>query len=422
MNVIITGANYNNKGAQSMLFITAYEIRKRFPDSDIFYASGEELSEFKNLRFNIIYYNNDSHLVARARFGKNYLIIKNLIKNSVKYLLKRKNIVPVSRTLEFDRLLKKADLILDISGFVFGDRFSYEGNERALDMIRIASKYGIPIMLLPQSFGPFNFNGMSIEKRKHLLEDLKKWLTYPEVIFAREKQGFNSLCNGLGLNNVKYSRDLVLQNEIIHSDDVYIKQIELNIPNVNSEKNVAVIPNNECFVRGNYQLLMELYVVIIDDLLISNREVYIIKHSNDDINVCNDIKSKFSENKHVHLLCDEFSCFEYDGVIGKFEFAICSRFHGVVHAYKRLVPCLILGWADKYIELAECVEQSDYVFDVVSQKLEFGNILSSLYRMRDNIEEEKSTIEKRLQIIRENNCFDEVAAIYEAVKNRYEDK
>lgn len=41
---MITGANFNNKGAQAMLFVTVSELRKRYSDCKIFFATGEELS------------------------------------------------------------------------------------------------------------------------------------------------------------------------------------------------------------------------------------------------------------------------------------------------------------------------------------------------------------------------------------------
>ena len=54
--VLITGANFGNKGAQSMLFTVVSEIRKNFPDAEIFFAHvnkdsiGEEF-QFKEIFF-----------------------------------------------------------------------------------------------------------------------------------------------------------------------------------------------------------------------------------------------------------------------------------------------------------------------------------------------------------------------------------
>lgn len=40
-NVVITGGNLKNKGAQAMTFITVDEIRRRFPKETIYLACGK---------------------------------------------------------------------------------------------------------------------------------------------------------------------------------------------------------------------------------------------------------------------------------------------------------------------------------------------------------------------------------------------
>lgn len=37
MNILITGAQFSNKGAQSMLFTVVNEIRYRYPGANIYY-------------------------------------------------------------------------------------------------------------------------------------------------------------------------------------------------------------------------------------------------------------------------------------------------------------------------------------------------------------------------------------------------
>ena len=48
MKILIVGANFNNKGAQSMLFITMDELKKRFPDCEIFFGSLGENIDLSN--------------------------------------------------------------------------------------------------------------------------------------------------------------------------------------------------------------------------------------------------------------------------------------------------------------------------------------------------------------------------------------
>ena len=51
MKVLITGANFNNKGAQSMLFVTVDEIRKRIPDCEIYFGCGLADPKLSNVCF-----------------------------------------------------------------------------------------------------------------------------------------------------------------------------------------------------------------------------------------------------------------------------------------------------------------------------------------------------------------------------------
>ncbi|OUZ23677.1 hypothetical protein A5867_001362 [Enterococcus sp. 6D12_DIV0197] len=82
---------------------------------------------------------------------------------------------------------------------------------------------------------------------------------------------------------------------------------------------------------------------------------------------------------------------EFEKLIQQFDYAIASRFHSVVHSYKEKVPCLILGWAIKYQELAKLFDQSQYVLDV---------------RNDINLKEIKNCISELDQ-----NCFEESVKI-----------
>ena len=46
---MITGGNFTNKGAQSMIMITVSEIRKRFSDADIYILPNDDYRSLRNL-------------------------------------------------------------------------------------------------------------------------------------------------------------------------------------------------------------------------------------------------------------------------------------------------------------------------------------------------------------------------------------
>ena len=62
--ILITGANYNNKGAQSMLFVTMDEVKKRIPDCEIYFGCGLMDPKVDNASFRQICYSREGRYIA----------------------------------------------------------------------------------------------------------------------------------------------------------------------------------------------------------------------------------------------------------------------------------------------------------------------------------------------------------------------
>ena len=401
MKFLIVGANFENKGAQSMLFITIDEIKKRVVNPEIYFASLNDIND--NYSFKTLYYCNISKKIALEQniFFKFYLIFYAFIRDVCKLILgKKKNLW---KFLDLDRNIKNIDVIFDISGFNLGNQWSTEIQESYLDNIKIAKKYNIPIYLMPQSFGPFD----KYDDRKKLYNDIKEYLRYPKIIFAREKAGYNELTKKLSLKNVKQSCDLVLQNKKVNLENIY-KKINKRKLAYTKPNSVAIIPNAQCFNHGNSEKILNLYTEIIKHLLKNGKNVYIFRHSFEDLKVCKELKKLFINDKNVFLLEEDFSCLEYDEFVENFDFIICSRYHGIVHAYKRSIPAIILGWATKYKELAENVNQSKYMFNIANDNIDGENVLNIIDDMIINQEDNRKIIKGRVQEFQKHNCFEEV--------------
>ena len=113
----------------------------------------------------------------------------------------------------------------------------------------------------------------------------------------------------------------------------------------------------------------------------------------------------FLENDNVQLLENDFSCIEFDEMIKEFQFTVVSRFHGAVHSYKNCVPCITLGWAVKYKELAAQLSQEKFSFDITRGVVNAGEILESVRKMIGCHHIESVKIEKCLKDIQQSNCF-----------------
>lgn len=381
-----------------MLFVTVSELRQRYPDCEIFFATGEDLN-VDAYQFKTIKYKYRLKQIALGGFNGFRQFVTSILVDFVKLVIRYPEKKGGYFTLQ--KMLPQMDLIIDISGFSLGDQWNRQGQEEYLDNVRLAKKYHVKMVLMPQSFGPFHYNS----EQEALHAEIRELLPYPAVIFAREQEGAVLLKEQYNLKNVRQSPDLVLQNKKIDFGRVFVKEPVMNVPNDILPHSVAIIPNKKCFQHGEKESLLSLYQKLIELLLQSSREVYLLRHSSEDLSVCRTIKELFSDNERVHLLENDFSCLEFDAVIRKFDFTIVSRFHGAVHSYKNCVPCIILGWAVKYRELALYMNQESYAFDIRANNINDAEILKYTAQMIENYQNEKMKIQEGLSQVQQSNCF-----------------
>lgn len=392
----IVGAQFDNKGAQSMLFVTVDELRKAYPDCKIYCACTEWIDS-QVYNFDCIYYSDrEKNIALRKNTLRNY--IEAILKDAVKVVIGRYNNFMKYKRL--DEVLRKTNLIIDVSGYNIGDKWDIATHESYFNNIRLANKYGIPMVLLPQSFGPFNYKN----NQEYLISQISKLLVYPSIVFAREKEGYDFLID-LGLTNVELTTDLVLQNTGLCAKNILKQKLELNIPEINTKNNVGIIPNSQCFEHGDKDRILVMYKMIIEKLLAAGKEIYIFRHSREDLNVCQIVYDLADKNNKVHLIENDFSCLEYDEWIKKFDYIIASRFHAIVHAYRGLIPCILLGWAVKYKELSSKLGQEGYSFDITSDSFDEQEVMRAVNKLDENYKMESNNIKLKLEDIQKSNCF-----------------
>ena len=378
-------------------FLLLQKNLKRDPECEVYFATEEVYNE-SDFAFKRVFYSFISKKIALAK-NKTLLTLKCILKDSIKFILgKHTNLWKFN---QLTNILPDIDLIVDVSGYNLGEKWPIINQEMFLDNIRIAKKYKIPMILMPQSFGPFHYD----EDKQFLLKEIKTLLAYPDVIYAREEDGYNALTQDFLLTNVKLSTDLVLQHDKIDTSLIYNHEPEIHLPDIVENNCVAIVPNNQCFNYGNSEDVLNKYKTIINELILADKEIYILRHSRGDLESCRKIYAMYQDNKHVHLLENDFTCIEYDLVVKKFQFIVCSRFHGVVHAYRNGVPCIILGWAIKYIELAKLMSQSNFVFNIVDQDVKENDLIKATRHMIEKFEEESATIKENVSEIQKDNCF-----------------
>lgn len=359
---LITGAQFHNNGAQAMLFTAVSEIRNRFPNATVWYLPIDDKS----------YYS--------YQIQQNYKMI---------FLVDGTDL-----RSQLYEILPGLTAIIDVSGYALSSKWNWKWY---MDILRMAYNYQIPLYLMPQSFGPLDFD-------QETDNELKKLLCHATKIYTREKAGYNLLFKKYHLTNLEMSIDLVLQNKKLNFSGIYAGGQKVKCNWLSTKNNVGIIPNVRNYEFGNKEAMLHLYWHLINKLLELGKNVYIVAHSNDEI-ACNDIYAMFYFDSNVHLCTDHMNCIEYCEYTKNFQFLIASRFHAIVHAYKENIPCIIIGWAEKYKELASLFEQEKNVYDV-RENIDVEHFLKSVEDMNLHYEKEKMKLKKILPDLQDTNCFD----------------
>lgn len=361
---LIVGANFDNKGSQAMTFVAINEIKKRFPNSQIWFCPNfwDDIYDKEHYCFLTI---KDSH-------------------------------DDESMLYELAPFLKA---VFDVSGFALSSTIGDSGTKRIMNYIKIAYDYDVPYFILPQSIGPFDYP-------KYEIAQMQELLSYCSLIFVREEKGYKQIAEKFALQNVIYSNDMVLQTNGIEDLNVYTLPKQRVVLDLDGSHGVAVVPNSNLILYKGKHEIADLYAQIIESILLLGERVIIIPHSNDHV-LCCDIYKRFQSDCRVSLLEREMDCIDFTKIISTFRYVIASRYHAVVHSYKEGIPCIIVGWADKYTELADKFDQGQYLFDI-RNNININDVRDVIGIMSKEYAKESKKILKVVATIQEESCFDRV--------------
>lgn len=387
--LVITGGQLYNKGAQAMVFISAHELHKRFPDGEIVLLSKLDVrrteEDRKQYQFHIKGYPKSWELLY-MQTGLGRFFLTRFGSASAK---------------EYLKLMEQTQMVVDVSGYALGSDWGYKRSLFYLTRIQIAKAFQVPVYLMPQSFGPFAYEGIFSGWMKRKIGHVLK---YPKVVMCREHDGYQLLHEEMGLSNVILTSDLVLQNREVDPTYVYKKLPEYSTWQT-PKHCVAVIPNQKTTRYVDISALENLYKKIVCALLEKERSVFLCYHSAEDRKLCERIKTNFPEDNRVILQEKELSCLEFDRMVKQVDFIVASRYHAIVHAYRNCVPAIVLGWAKKYQELLNSFSQGQFAFDVRSD-LDEEKILQSVSDMSENFSDYVAMIRKPLEQIQCSNVYD----------------
>lgn len=393
-NIIVTGGELFNKGAQAMTFIAVDEMKRRYPDHRILVLSEmdrERPEEEKNrYAFSFIGWYPVKFAACQS----------NRILRSICQLRNREELQ------EAENIYGNTDLMIDISGYGLGSNWGLSGCNHYLEHLEFAKAFRIPVYLMPQSFGPFDFHGA---EGKKMDERIGALLASTKLICVREQEGYQALKTHYHLDNVILAGDLVLNNRGIEVKNIYRKVPKTTVPEI-VPGSTALVPNQRNFEMADAHKVHHMYRHIICSLLKCGQNVYLVAHSSSDFGICQDLKAAFADEERVKLLDQDFSCLEFNELVRRFDFIVGSRFHAIVHAFKNGIPCVALGWAVKYHDLLEQFEQDAYMIDV-REETNDEQVTSIVRRMRERYMFESRIIKRHLEDYQHENVFDLIESL-----------
>lgn len=276
---------------------------------------------------------------------------------------------------------KDISLVLDASGFAYGDQWGLGEIKGLSKAINRAAKFGSPYILLPQAFGPF--------RDKESVEILRDCLPKASMVFAREETSERALLELETTADIRQFPDFT--NLLAGKCPEYFPR---------EKKNVVLVPNaNMISQRNSNKAWMDVYVdsfVMMSEVL--KKQGYspiVLNHEGRaDSKICKQIALEAGGLEII----EESNAVFVKGIIGASAAVISSRFHACVSALCQGIPCLGTSWSHKYERLFESYGREQFIVQPTLTKDEFGHLFAdcvdktspTFSRYIDRIEVEKS--------------------------------
>jgi polysaccharide pyruvyl transferase WcaK-like protein len=325
MIVEVLGIHEHNKGAMLML----ESIRQRLAD---------DLPEAK-LAINV-------HMSKATRQSLGLLGIVNEEGGGVRTRAVRALPRAARRKLGL-AIAHEVDVILDASGFSYGDYWGLENLKRRLvHRLRKWRRPGRVAVMLPQALGPFT----SAEGKQLFAEAV----SLVDHVFVRDRQSMEHVAAASSAPHVTLAPDFT---GLLH-------------PSLDSQyaalAGAAFIIPNEKVVTGRSEELRAAYLDFLQRaaecaIEAGNRVLILVHEGEKDARIARELNERMATPLDI---VDLPSTLQTKALIGQAQFVIGSRFHGIVSALTSGVPPLVVGWSHKYEELLADYAVPEFIVDL----------------------------------------------------------
>lgn len=335
--VVISGLNLrdNNRGTAALGYGSFYFLKENgfLRDKDVVVTFG--------------YYNNflksSNTTVKESEVEFEGFKIKNLripvLKLEKKLLDKFGIVLPFTR---FGKIIRNLRWVAAINGGDgFSDIYSSETFISRLHETNIAMKCNMPVIILPQTIGPFK------EESNRVIAN--RILQYATRIYVRDDKFIEEL-NSMGLK-YEMTKDLSAYMKPQPFDiDIEPNAVGLNVSGLTYSNTFRTLSGQ----FASYQYLMKAIVRYFQS---QNVPIYLIPHSynynhpeesNDDLVAIRDLYAKLEDRTNVHVIDRDMISPQVKYVISRMSFFIGTRMHANFAAIYTKVPLFGLAYSYKF--------------------------------------------------------------------------
>ncbi len=262
---------------------------------------------------------------------------------------------------------KDIDVLLDASGFGYGDFWGVEKLSRRLaDRLEVWKTGNQRAVLLPQALGPFTHPGMA-DAFARAVEKL-------DAIYVRDQQSFEFACA------------VVPDTERLRRAPDFTNLLRPRLPErLEHLRSASLVIPNEKMVGGKgddvYNAYIAFLVQAVEALRASGRSTILLLHEGvQDVGIAEAVNNVLAYPAEV---VNEPSAMVTKAVVGAAELIVSSRFHGLVSAVSAGVPALACGWSHKYQELMNDYGCGEMLVDLEQPEAAAGRLSEFITRSSD---------------------------------------
>jgi len=347
MNIYVVGTNFVNKGAELMLHAIMQQTAQ-WPNppgiaGDLRHGSFEQ----------------------RDQVGMRHFIWRPLQGNFAPAVLMNAATSMMPKGMRESKhyvVESELDGVLDASGLLYSSQCKTISTVVRKDMFKRFAKRGKPVVLMPQSFGPFE----EPVQRAAMIE----MLNTATITYARDN------------TSLKYIQELTPNNDRIRlaPDFTNLCKVELPAKYEFVKDYVLIVPNVKMTTKTDASV-SDAYIPFLQNVVSylrkEGQQVALLVHSEDhDKDVADALNASLSEPLKTIVEPDALAI---KALIGASRGLVASRFHAVVSALSQGKPCLVTGWSHKYKELLGDYGQSDWLMNPTKDVTPVNEALGQIF-------------------------------------------